>query len=73
VKDFGTATTHEVIGIDGAYSITYRTTGPIFSYSNLGCNPLPDLTGFFLEQNCLILNYDGEPGIVELMITLGLV
>jgi hypothetical protein len=68
VKEFGDGTTHAITEIDGAYSITYLTTGPIFTRSNLGCSPSPEFYGFFPEHMCLILNYDGKPGKVELRI-----
>ena len=37
VKEFGTASTHQIIGNDG--TIHYRTTGPIISTFSLGCTP----------------------------------
>lgn len=66
VKEFTTAPIHQVIGNDG--TIYYRTTGPILSSFNLGCTPSPGGYDFGPDHNCLVLDYDGEPGIVELMI-----
>jgi hypothetical protein len=67
VKEFGTVPTHQIIGNDG--TINYRTTGPILSSFSVGCTPSPAMFDYFVpNHNCLILNYNGESGIVELKI-----
>jgi hypothetical protein len=67
VKEFGTAPTHQIIGNDG--TINYRTSGPILSSFSLGCTPSPGMFDYFSpDHNCLILDYNGESGIVELKI-----
>lgn len=47
--------------------IAYLTTGPIFSQFSVGCE-----SGLFItigfSPHCVVLTYDGKPGIVELYI-----
>lgn len=48
---------------DGSGTIPYMSTGPTFSSFEYGCHNLYTPT-----YNCLILDYDGKPGVVELRI-----
>jgi hypothetical protein len=66
LKQFGTTSLHQIIGNGG--TINYRTTGPILSSFSLGCDFSISAYDFGPDHNCLVLNYDGEPGVVELMI-----
>jgi hypothetical protein len=52
---------------DGSHTINYITTGPTFSSFNKGCPPVGtlDLGPFY---NCLVMKYDGSPGIVQINI-----
>ena len=67
----GVKNTRIVKQSDGPYVITYLTSGPVFSSFHMSCTPgwPPDFGPYY---NCVKLNYDGKPGIVELSIPLGL-
>jgi hypothetical protein len=49
-------------------SISYLTTGPTFYQFGYGCYPGSQSGGDPFTPNCLVLFYDGKPGMVELEI-----
>lgn len=67
VKSLGPVKNQMVRQSDGPHTITYQTLGPEIESFSLGCAS-SIVYDFGPAYNCLVLKYDGKPGIVDLRI-----